>query len=144
MARPKNMISIADLEKMLDSRKSDLIKLQSERATAAKKLHEIDQQISKLGGTTTAANGSAKPSQASVTPVKTSKSGKRAKNTMSLTEALASVLKGKEPMAIADIVTGVEAAGYKSSSANFRGIVNQTLIKEKQFTSRSRGLYELK
>ena len=44
-----------------------------------------------------------------------------------------------------DIVDGVLGSGYRSSSANFRGIVNQTLIKEKKkFTSPSRGMYQLK
>ena len=39
----------------------------------------------------------------------------------------------------------VKANGYRSSSDNFRGIVNQTLIKEKKrFTAPSRGLYQLK
>jgi hypothetical protein len=33
---------------------------------------------------------------------------------------------------------------YRSNGANFRGIVNQTLIKESQFTSVGRGMYRLK
>ena len=48
-------------------------------------------------------------------------------------------------MSVPDIVEGVQAAGYKSSSPNFRGIVNQTLIKErKKFQSVSRGVYAMK
>jgi ribosomal protein L19E len=38
---------------------------------------------------------------------------------------------------------GVLAAGYRSNSGNFRGIVNQALIKDKRFTSAGRGLYEM-
>jgi hypothetical protein len=54
------------------------------------------------------------------------------------------VLKGKASMSLGDIVDAVQARGYRSSSANFRGIVNQTLIKESQFTSAGRGMYRLK
>src|SRR3954470_281460 len=36
------------------------------------------------------------------------------------------------------------ASGYVSSSANFRGIVNQTLIKDKRFRRVARGVYGLK
>ena len=43
-----------------------------------------------------------------------------------------------------DIAVEVQRRGYKSNSANFRGIVNQTLIKEKQFAQASRGMYQLK
>ena len=44
-----------------------------------------------------------------------------------------------KPMGVGDIVDAVQKGGYKSNSANFRGIVNQTLIKEKQFTQAGRG-----
>jgi ribonuclease PH len=45
---------------------------------------------------------------------------------------------------VGDIVTAVLRKGYRTNSANFRGIVNQTLIKEKQFSSAGRGIYQLK
>ena len=35
-------------------------------------------------------------------------------------------------------------SGYRSNSANFRSIVNQTLIKDKRFGSAGRGVYQLK
>jgi hypothetical protein len=46
-------------------------------------------------------------------------------------------------MRIADITEAVEKSGYESSSVNFRGIVNQTLIKEPRFKQESRGKYKL-
>ena len=56
-----------------------------------------------------------------------------------------SLEKAGKPMAVGDIMQKVQSAGYRSSSANFRGIVNQTLIKDKQFTSSVRcGMYQLK
>ena len=137
----RQYISITDLEKMLSDRKADLAKLQATRAAAAKKLDEIDKQIAKMGGTAAASAGSTTSTPAAPA---TRRSGRRAKNSMSLVAALEQVLKGQEPMKVADIVSGVEAAGYKSSSANFRGIVNQTLIKDKRFASSARGLYHMK
>ena len=46
-------------------------------------------------------------------------------------------------MKVADITAAILATGYKTRSANFRGIVNQTLIKDKRFVSAGRGLYQL-
>ncbi len=39
---------------------------------------------------------------------------------------------------------GVLASGYRSISENFRGIINQALIKDKRFGAVERGLYEIK
>jgi hypothetical protein len=47
-------------------------------------------------------------------------------------------------MSVGEIVEGVQRRGYRSGSANFRAIVNQTLIKEKLFGSAGRGIYQLK
>jgi hypothetical protein len=64
---------------------------------------------------------------------------------MSLVAALESVMKKGDPMGVGDIVDAVQSSGYRSRSANFRGIVNQTLIKEKKrFSSPGRGMYQLK
>ncbi len=131
MARGKSNLSIADLERMLDERKSSLQKLGKQRADAQRKVDAIDRQILKMGGSL-AGGGSRRGSG-------------RARNEMSLVAAMESVLSGKEAMKVGEIVEAVQASGYQSSSANFRGIVNQTLIKErKKFSSPSRGLYLLK
>ena len=71
--------------------------------------------------------------------------GGRARNPKSLVASMEAVLsRASKPMSVGDIMDGVRAAGYRSSSANFRGIVNQTLIKEKRFASAGRGIYQLK
>jgi hypothetical protein len=54
------------------------------------------------------------------------------------------VLKGGKPMKVGDITDAAQKAGYRSNSANFRSIVNQTLIKDKRFSSAGRGVYQLK
>jgi hypothetical protein len=118
-------MSISQLESMLQKRRGELGKLRKERAVLERSLAKVDQRIESLGG------GKAR--------------GGRARNDKSLTAMMEEVLaKAGKPMQVGDIVAKVEAAGYRSSSANFRGIVNQTLIKEKRFGSAGRGLYQLK
>jgi len=61
-------------------------------------------------------------------------------------DALVAVLKkASGAVRVADIVKGVLSTGYRSTSANFRGIVNQALIKDKRFAKAgARGTYQLK
>jgi hypothetical protein len=126
MPRGKKLVwSIGELERMLDERRSSLQKLAKQRTKVQKKLAIIDREIGRLGGSVGGGGG-------------------RVKNSMSLVATLGAVLKGKDSMPVGDIVDAVKSHGYRSNSANFRGIVNQTLIKESQFASAGRGLYRLK
>ena len=52
--------------------------------------------------------------------------------------------KSGKSMKVGDIAEAVQGGGYRTNSANFRGIVNQTLIKDKRFTSAGRGVYQMK
>lgn len=65
---------------------------------------------------------------------------KRPKNDMTLEEAMASVLDGKT-MGVSDLAEAVLASGYKTGAANFRTMVNQTLIRSDRFRKVSRGKY---
>ncbi|QOJ00188.1 MAG: hypothetical protein HRU70_06685 [Phycisphaeraceae bacterium] len=65
---------------------------------------------------------------------------KRPKNDSNLIEALAKLLKGKT-MSVTEASQKVQQAGYKTTAANFRTIVNQTLIKSDKFKKISRGQY---
>ncbi len=122
-------LTISRLESMLNQQRSKKKELLKERNRIQAQLEKLDRQIASLDG----AGGSV------------SSSG-RARNAMSLVATLESVLeKNPKGMAVSDILAAVQAAGYKSSSPNFRGIINQTLIKErKKFASVSRGVYALK
>ena len=129
MARPAvSGLSVAQLERLLNEKKSGIEKLNRKRAELQKKLDALDREIEKLGGS---------PGQRTA--------GGRARNAMSLTKTLEAILQGGQPMSVKDIVDAVQAKGYRSSSPAFRGIVNQTLIKErKMFSNPSRGMYQLK
>ena len=129
MSRPRtgNELSVAQLEQMLSQRRSRITVLQRQRAKLQRKLDVVDEQIGDLGG-----NGRGRP-------------GGRVRNAKSLIETLAAVLKDAgEAMRVADLAEAVLRTGYKTNSANFRGIVNQTLIKDKRFVPIVRGSYQLK
>jgi hypothetical protein len=67
----------------------------------------------------------------------------RPRNEMNLVEALAKVLNGKT-MSVTEVTEAVQRAGYQTSAANFRTIVNQALIKSERFKKVSRGQYTAK
>jgi hypothetical protein len=68
---------------------------------------------------------------------------KRPRNEMNLVEAMAALLKGRT-MNVTKIAEEVQKAGYKTTSPNFRTIVNQTLIKSNRFKKVARGQYTAK
>ncbi len=132
MARPTNAtnLNIAQLQRALEDKRSELEKLHRQRSDLQKKINLIDRQIERVGG--------------GMALGRKSGSG-RARNAQSLTEAMEAVLRSTgKPLSVTEILEGVLASGYRSGSDNFRGIINQTLIKEKRFGSVSRGVYELK
>src|SRR5690349_11444946 len=126
--------SIAQLEQLLQGRRAELSRLERQRAGIAKKLNRIDARIAALGGN--GRRGAGMMSGGRMT------AGGRVRNEKSLNDTIEQVLgKTGKAMGVGDIASAVQAAGYRSNSANFRSIVNQTLIKDKRFTSSERGMY---
>jgi septal ring factor EnvC (AmiA/AmiB activator) len=138
MARPNSGLNfnIAQLERILDDRRTEVSRLERQRAELARKLEGLDRQIGKLNGGLRGMRGR----------LRGAGGGGRARNERSLVETLEAVMRSNgKPMRVGDIVEAVTATGYRSNSANFRGIINQTLIKErKRFGQADRGVYELK
>lgn len=135
MARPATgSFNIAQLERILQDRRTELGGLNRERADLQKKLDGLDRQIAKVNGSLRGRRG------------RRGGGGGRPHNKQSLVEAIESVMRASgKPMRVGEILEAVEAGGYRSSSASFRGIVNQTLIKErKRFSAVERGLYQMK
>lgn len=126
-------MSIAELEQILSRRKAELSKKQKEHSKLLSRLQRVEEEIRQLGG---AAGRRGRGSGAG--------GGGRAQNEKSLVETLEKVLKSGKPMKIGDITKAAEKSGYRSNSANFRSIVNQTLIKDERFTAVDRGLYQIK
>jgi hypothetical protein len=129
--------SIAQLEQMLNKCKGERQKLERERNKVARRLQQLDSRIHALGG-----NGSGRGGRGGAGG---GGAGSRVRNDKSLIEMIEGVLgKSNKPMKVGDIADAVQSGGYRTNSANFRGIVNQTLIKEKRFASAGRGLYQMK
>jgi hypothetical protein len=133
MARPASgaSLSIAQLERALRDKRSEVGKLQKQRANVLKKLSAIDRKIERAGGSISGGMGMT--------------SGGRVRNAQSLNDTIEAVLKSAgKALSVGDILDGVQSSGYRSNSANFRGIINQTLIKDKRFGQVQRGVYDLK
>jgi len=62
---------------------------------------------------------------------------------MTLREAVINVMNGN-PATISELLTGVNQIGYKSKSANLRGLINQVLAKSDQFVKVARATYRAK
>ena len=121
---PRPGMSLADLHQMIESRRSELNKLRRQRTDLEKRMNALDRQITRIEGR--GGNG-------------------RVRNPRSLNDTIEQVLRqAGKPVKVAEIVAGVLRTGYRSNSANFRGIVNQTLIKDKRFGASERGMYQLK
>jgi hypothetical protein len=112
--------SIAQLEKLLETRRSRLAVLERTRARVQRRLDALDAKITSLGGATRSSGG-------------------RVRNKVGLNDSIAAI------MNVGDIAQRVLAGGYSSNSANFRGIVNQALIKDPRFAKAGeRGSYQLR
>ncbi len=133
MARParKDLLSVSQLEQLLTRRKSEINGLLKDRTSLQKKLDAIDERLRNLGGS--GGGGRGGPGRS------------RARNDRSLVEVMEEVLgKVGKAMRVSEIADLVQETGYRSTSDNFRSIVNQMLIKDKRFNSPSRGVYQIK
>ncbi len=68
---------------------------------------------------------------------------KRPRNKNTLADALASMLNDQD-MSVTEVSVAVQDAGYRTTSPNFRTIVNQTLLKDARFKRVRRGRYTVK
>jgi hypothetical protein len=112
--------------------------LQRRHANTMAKASRLEDQIRALGGEPSGA-GRRGPGR----PRGSGAGRRRPRNEQNLVEALAGVLNGKT-MSVTDVAEAVQKAGYRTSAANFRTIVNQTLIKSDRFKRVGRGQYTAK
>lgn len=115
-------LSLAELHAELRRRQKGVSKLERRRDKLMAELADVNSQIADLGGA-----------------LGTTASG-RARNSATLPDALHKVLMGVT-MSVTDAAEAVKAAGYQSTAANFRTMVNQALLKDKRFKKVSRGQY---
>jgi len=122
-----NTMSIAELQAELQRREKGIRKLEKKRERLLEELAGIDVELASVGALS--ASGGVR---------------RRPRNDMNLVDSLAKVLKSKT-LSVTEATEAVQKAGYLTTAANFRTIVNQALIREtKVFKKVSRGQYTAK
>lgn len=125
-------MSLTELQREVRKRERQtarkLDSLRRMRARVASRLTAIDAEIARHGGTVR----------------KLGRTGRiRPQNDANLADSLVKLLKNTT-MNVTTITSAVQKAGYKTTSPNFRTIVNQTLIKDSRFKRVGRGRYTVK
>jgi septal ring factor EnvC (AmiA/AmiB activator) len=115
-------MTVSELQAELNRRRRGVARLERRREKLSAELAAVNAEIAELGGSLTGGTGT------------------RARNSMTLPDALHQVLQGVT-MSVTEAADAVRAAGYSSSAANFRTMVNQALLKDKRFKKVSRGQY---
>lgn len=124
-------LSLMEIARIMLDRRRDLKTLKKKRRECQRDLDRVGAAISRIAGTNRSSAGNGM--------------GRRPRNAVSLAGAIEQVLgKASAPVPVGEIAMQVQATGYRSSSANFRGLVNMTLVTNDRFESAGRGVYVLK
>lgn len=141
-----NKVSTNKLQDELRRRARGMQSLQKKRERLIQQIQEIDAEIESIGGEAfLAAARRGRPAGAKGGASGRARGGsrRRPRNDMNLVDALAKLLSNKT-MSVTEAAEAVQQAGYKTTSASFRTIVNQTLINSGKFKRVSRGKYTAK
>lgn len=137
MAKRRSMQALTTAELHREIRRRErtesrqIRRLQRQRAKVVARLSEIEAEITRAGGTVRGGRRGG------------ASAGRRPRNATNLVDALAGVLKNAT-MSVTEVAEAVQRAGYRTTSPNFRTIVNQALINNAQFKRVSRGKYTAK
>ena len=131
-------ISTAALQRELERREGELEELEAYHDELLAELAEVDRELKDLGAVVSSVKRTKRASGAKRTYG--GGGGKRPHNKWNLEEALARVLRHKT-MGVSEVADAVQKAGYKTTSPNFRTIVNQTLLKSKLIKKLGRSAY---
>ena len=124
-------LSFDELQREMQRREREMKRLVNKRDRLHQQIREVEDEIQSLGGAGAfGMTAGGRPRQ-------------RPQNESSLSEALLKLLKNTT-MSVTQAADEVQRAGYQTTSASFRTIVNQTLIKDPRFKKVSRGQYTAK
>lgn len=126
-------IAIAVLQQEIERRRKMLPKLIAQRDA-------LDREIAELQGL--AGPDARKAGKSQAAPRKAPR--RRARNKISLADALTQFLKGKTKVSVGQAMEGVLSAGYKTKSKAFRQVVNKTLLQDERFKNVGRGEFAMK
>ena len=130
MSKTSGGMSVAELEQILEDRKTKAIDLGRKREELQKQLDDIDRQILEVMGDNRVIR----------------RRRRRLKNEMSLRGHVKELLaKNKKGYSMSDLTTKIMDAGYKSSSRNFRNVLYQCLYNTEGVTfDQATGCYKIK
>lgn len=136
MAKSRNQFSVAELQRMLERKRSRLAALLKKRQSLQKSLAAVEKQIAVLEG----------PKSRSGTQKRRRKPGRRVKNARPLHAVVTEILsKTKAGLKISNLAEKVVATGYKSKSANFKNVLHQTIYNSDNIVrDKQTGKYRLK
>lgn len=131
--RPRGLssLSVSALQAEIRRREKLAGSLQRRRDRLARSLASLDAQVEAMGWSRGRGRRAAAGSR------------RRPRNELNLVQALRRLLSG-HPMSVTSASAAVQRAGYRTTSPNFRTIVNQTLINSGAFRRVSRGTYTAK
>jgi hypothetical protein len=116
----------SDIRREIARRERFVATLERRKNKLLRRVAALDAQITANGGS----NGHARWSGGRT----------RARNEVNLIDALAETLKGKT-MSVTEVAEAVQKNGYKTTSPNFRTMVNAALLNKKRFKRIERGRY---
>ncbi|HWB20761.1 MAG TPA: hypothetical protein VG711_10700 [Phycisphaerales bacterium] len=131
--------SFEDLERELSRRKAEATRLWERRRELLSELAEVEGELSRISVQFRGRRivGTRMRVQKDVRVAR----GGRPRNALNLVESLRKALTGKT-MSVAELVREVKSTGYKTTSPNFRTIVNQALLANRDvFKKVGRGVY---
>ncbi len=123
MVKSASDLSVAELERILSSRKSKLDSLTKKKTKLQKDLTFVEKQISQLVGR-----------QSAAAAVGRRKVLKRPKNAKPLSQCVTEILgKNKKGLTLAGLAEKVLELGYKTNSSNFNNVLYQCLYNSESF-----------
>lgn len=131
--RTLKVISTADLRAELTRREGQVGKLMAKHRALSEQLAQVEGELAAFGGLAKAAGRGKRA-------LVVTGGRKRPKNDSNLEAALAKVLRGKT-MGVTEVAHAVQEAGYRTTSPNFRTIVNQALLRSELIKKVARGQY---
>lgn len=147
MAADLAKFSLADLEKFIATKHTELNTLNEKRAALMAQVQDIDNQIAALEGSGKS-SGRGRPKKfkpAAAAKAKTRKRSVRGENAKPLRTVVSELLaSNKKGYSLTDLTQAVLDSGYKTGSANFKNTLYQCLYNNKEFNlDRRSGTYKL-
>lgn len=119
MVKASGEMSLAELEQLMNAKRSQIDTLLRKKERIQEQMDEIDRQIADISGGLGGYGGI----------------GSRPRNAKSLHATVIELLKkNKKGMSLSELAEGVMATGYKSTSKNFKNVLYQCLYNASDIT----------